>query len=174
MALHLRWVRAGRAIVALSTCVLFAGGCGSHSTADTSLPGAESTESPQLQPAPDTSPSASCSAPGELGLDYEPGECADRGRLPYKFDGRGADVDAKRFGKKLWPLTLQEGRVNCVQTVDGLAVIFTSDSRRYYWLNETARKAAGALEARSPMGIELPRHTAGLQVLRHVCDPLDG
>jgi hypothetical protein len=61
---------------------------------------------------------------------------------PYHFDGHGANVSARTFGRR-WPLTVRSGRVNCIPTGGGgTIVVFTANNRRTYPLNGTARRRA--------------------------------
>lgn len=93
-------------------------------------------------------------------------------RALYDFDGRGADVSARRFGAA-WPLTVKSGRVNCVPVIGHrIAAVFTADDRRAYWLNDVARRQRQALDTRDPAAIRLAGHARGFAVLEHICDPM--
>lgn len=99
-----------------------------------------------------------------------------KAKRSYEFDGHGANVDRTMFGKA-WPLTLADGRVNCVvDTAGNVAVVFTSDDNKRYGLNGVAKAQAETWGYLPLEDIWAPNPSTGAKkdigVLIDVCAPM--
>lgn len=115
--------------------------------------------------------------PGANDSNQTPATSAGSPDQPYHFDGHGANVSAKAFGKS-WPLTVRSGRVNCVPAGGkNIMVVFTANNDTRYAINGTARSRAADYGFRDVQKIwaddpKYPGLKKDISVLIDVCSPL--